>query len=184
MIEHLKDFYSVLCTYTVYIFHTGIKWLILSHLDKKNIFSLLETTSVILRGTYTFRGFQLPKRSLQTWSEPQRLQNYRGFHITHAFYFRRAKGICSFPPGQGVYEVWPESIQPCNMKNRDIYWRRYKIKETLYIGQWHLSPLQSMHLGTSHSSPSCRQLPRCVFLNLTKVWNLFPFKGDFSFGKS
>ena len=42
------------------------------------------------------------------------------------------------------------------MKNRGLYWRRYKIQETLYIGQWHhLSPLQSGHLGTSHSSPSC-----------------------------
>ena len=52
------------------------------------------------------------------------------------------------------------------MKNRDIYWRRYKIQETLYIGQWWLSPLQSRHLGTSHSSPSCHQLPHCIFLNL------------------
>ena len=39
------------------------------------------------------------------------------------------------------------------MKNRDIYWRRYKIQETLYIGQWCLSPLQSRHFGTSHSFP-------------------------------
>ena len=38
------------------------------------------------------------------------------------------------------------------MKNRDIYWRRSKIQETLYIGQWHLSSLQSKHLGTSRSS--------------------------------
>ena len=40
------------------------------------------------------------------------------------------------------------------MRNRDIYWRRYKIQETLYIGQWCLSPLQSSHLGTSHPPPS------------------------------
>ena len=40
---------------------------------------------------------------------------------------------------------------PCNKKNRDIYWRRYKIQETLYIGQWHFSPLQSKPLRTSHS---------------------------------
>ena len=53
-----------------------------------------------------------------------------------------------------TYEVCPASIQLCNMKNRHIYWRRYKIQETLYIGQWHLSPLQSRHLGTSHSFPS------------------------------
>ena len=80
-------------------------------------------------------------------------------------------------------KVCPEIIQPYNMKNRDIYWRRYKIQETLYIGQWCLSPLQSRHLGTSHSSPNCHQLPHLIFLNLT-VWNLFPFKGDFSFGKA
>ena len=36
------------------------------------------------------------------------------------------------------------------------------MQETLYIGQWHLSPLQSRHLGTSHSSPSCHQLPTVI----------------------
>ena len=56
--------------------------------------------------------------------------------------------------------VWKNmrSVQKASnhvMKNRDIYWRRYKIQETLYIRQWCLSPLQSRHLGTSHSS----QLP-------------------------
>ena len=39
------------------------------------------------------------------------------------------------------------------MKNRDIYWRRYKIQETLYRGQWRLGLLQSRHLGITHSSP-------------------------------
>ena len=39
-----------------------------------------------------------------------------------------------------------ESIQPCNMKNKDIYWRRYKMQETLYIGQWCLSLLRSYDL--------------------------------------
>ena len=28
-----------------------------------------------------------------------------------------------------------------------------KIQETLYIGQWHLSPFHSRHFGTSHISP-------------------------------
>ena len=53
-------------------------------------------------------------------------------------------------------EVCSERIQPCTMKDRDIYWRRCKIQETLYVGQWHLSPLQNGHLGTSHCclSPS------------------------------
>ena len=53
-----------------------------------------------------------------------------------------------------------------NMKNRNIYWGRYKIQETLYIEQWCLSPLQSRHLGTSHSSPNHHQLPLHIFLNL------------------
>ena len=52
-----------------------------------------------------------------------------------------------------------EGIQPCNMKNRGIYWSRYKIQKTLYTGQWCLSPLQSRHLGAAHSSLSRRQLP-------------------------
>ena len=50
------------------------------------------------------------------------------------------------------------------MKNRDIYWRRYKIQETLFINQWCLSPLQSRHLGTSHSSPSQPQVAPLYFL--------------------
>ena len=32
------------------------------------------------------------------------------------------------------------------MNNRNTYWRRYKIQETLYIEQWCLSPLQSYDL--------------------------------------
>ena len=50
--------------------------------------------------------------------------------------------------------VCPVGIQPCSVKDKDIYWRRYKKQETLYTGQWCLSPLQSRHLGTSHTSPS------------------------------
>ena len=49
------------------------------------------------------------------------------------------------------------------MKNRDIYWTRYKTQETLYLGQWCLSLLQGRHNGTSHSSPSCHQLPFRIF---------------------
>ena len=61
-------------------------------------------------------------------------------------------------------------------KIRDIYWRRYKIQETLYTGQWRLSPLQSRHLGTSHSSPNCHQLPHHIFLNLTDGLKSLPFQ--------
>ena len=81
-------------------------------------------------------------------------------------------------------EVCPESIQPCAVRNRDIYWRRYKIQQALSIGQWGLSPLKIRHLGTSHSSPIVFSCPFVFsWISLT-VWNLFPSKGDFSFGKS
>ena len=43
---------------------------------------------------------------------------------------------------------------------------------------------ESRHFGTSHSSPSHHQQPCRSCLNLTDGWNLFPFKDDFSFGKS
>ena len=68
--------------------------------------------------------------------------------------------ICTY-----IYMICTEGIQLCNMKNRDIYWRRCKIQEILYIGQWCLSPLQSKYLGTSHNSPSRHQLPHPIFLN-------------------
>ena len=57
------------------------------------------------------------------------------------------------------------------MKNRDIYWRRYKIQEILYTGQWRLSPLQSRHLGTSHSSPNHHQLHCHIFFPESHRWS-------------
>ena len=52
-----------------------------------------------------------------------------------------------------IYKVCPESTQPCTMKNRHLL---KKVQETLYIGQWHLSPLQIGTLGphTVPQSPS------------------------------
>ena len=73
-----------------------------------------------------------------------------------------------------------EGIQTCNMKNRDFYWRRYRIQETLYTGQWCLIPLQSRHLGTSHSSPN---YPIIFSWISSKVWDVFPFQRWFSFKK-
>ena len=69
----------------------------------------------------------------------------------------------------------------CTLKNRHSL---KKIQETVYTGQWRLSPLPGRYLGTSHSSPSTISHP-VVFswISLT-IWNLFSFKGDFSFGKS
>ena len=69
--------------------------------------------------------------------------------------------------GGRIYEICPENIHPCTMKNRGIYWRRYKIQKTLYIGQWHLSPLQSKHVGTSHTSPSISSTVQSTLQNPT-----------------
>ena len=74
------------------------------------------------------------------------------------------------------YEVCPESIQPYPMKERDIYWRRYKVWETLYTGQWLFSLLQSRQLRTSHSFPNPHQLPHLIFPNLTDGLKYFPFQ--------
>ena len=57
------------------------------------------------------------------------------------------------------------------------------MQETLYIGKCHLSPLQRRHLGTSHSSSNHYQLPVVFSWISLMVWNLFAFKGDFSFGE-
>ena len=43
---------------------------------------------------------------------------------------------------------------------RDIYWRRYKIQETLYIGQWHFSPLQTGLWGPHTVLPVGFGIPR------------------------
>ena len=67
------------------------------------------------------------------------------------------------------------------MKSRDIYWRKYKIQKTLYTRQWHLSPLQSRHFGTSHSSPNLYQLSCGIFLNLIDGLESLPFQKWFWF---
>ena len=80
------------------------------------------------------------------------------------------------------YEACPEGIQPCIIKNTDIYWKRYKTQDTLYMGQWCLSPLQSRHLGISHNPPNHHQLPCQIFLNLINSLKSLPFQRWF-FGK-
>ena len=79
--------------------------------------------------------------------------------------------------------IWgmSRSIQPCNMKNRDIYWIKYKVQEIWYIGQWCLCPLQSRHLRSSHSFPTCHQLPCHIFLNLIDSLKSLPFQRWFYF---
>ena len=67
------------------------------------------------------------------------------------------------------------------LKNRDIYWRRYKTQESLYIGQWCLTTLQSRHTGTSNTSPNHHQLPYCVFVNFIYGLKSLPFQRWFQF---
>ena len=98
-----------------------------------------------------------------------------------------------------IYEVCPEGIQPRTMKNRDIYWRRYQIQETLYTGQCFSVPFKVAPWDLTQFSQClfhCSQHFAKSFVGVTiscpivfswvsaTVWNLFPFKGDFSFGKS
>ena len=83
-----------------------------------------------------------------------------------------------------VYKVCPECVQPRNMKNRDIYWRRHKIQETLYIRQWRINSLQSRHLRTSHISPNGHYLPSHTLLNLFEGLKSLPFQTILVLGKS
>ena len=83
-----------------------------------------------------------------------------------------------------THEASPESMQPHNMKNGDICWRRYKTQETLYLVQWCFSPLQRGTLGPHVVLPVTISCPVIFSWISPLVWNLFPFKGDFSFRKS
>ena len=53
----------------------------------------------------------------------------------------------------------------------------------MYIGQWCLSSLQSRHCGPHTILPITISYPVIISWISSMVWNLFPFKGDFSFGK-
>ena len=77
-----------------------------------------------------------------------------------------------------------ESIQPCTTKNWGIYWKRYKVQETLDIEQWSHSPLQSRHLGTLYSSLNHHQLPYRIFLNLINSLKSLFFERRFLFWKN
>ena len=83
-----------------------------------------------------------------------------------------------------TYKVCPEGTQPCNWKNRDIYWSTYKIQETLYIGYDATVPFKVGTLGPHTILPIIISCPVIYSWISSMVWNLFPFKGDFSFGKS
>ena len=69
--------------------------------------------------------------------------------------------------------IWKERFIEVDLLN--------KTQEALYMGKWHLIPLQSRHLGTSHSSPIHHQLPCDIFLNLTNGLKSLPFQRWFYF---
>ena len=80
------------------------------------------------------------------------------------------------------YKVCPEDIQPCTMKNRDIYWRRYK-KHCTQDNDASVS----FKVGTLGRQTVLLVTISCpiVFSWISwTVWNFFPFKGYLSFGKS
>ena len=77
----------------------------------------------------------------------------------------------------------PESIQPCNMKNRDIYWKRHMIQETLYIDNVTSVPFKVGTLGPHTVLPVTISCPIVFSWISLAAWNLVPVKGDFSFKK-
>ena len=80
-----------------------------------------------------------------------------------------------------MYEVCPEGIQPCNMKNRDVYWRRYK-KHCTQDNDTSV-PFKVGTLRPHIVLPVAISFPVVFSWISSMVWNLFPLKGDFSFGK-
>ena len=81
-----------------------------------------------------------------------------------------------------LYEDYSEGFQPCNMKNRDIYWRRNKKHQTQ-----HNDASVSFKVGTLGPHTV---LPIAISCPVEFSWislivsNFFPFKSDFSFRKS
>ena len=81
-----------------------------------------------------------------------------------------------------TYEVCPESMKPCTMKNRDIYWRKYN-KHCTQDNDASV-PFKAGTLGPHTVVSIAISCPIMFSWTSLMVWNLFPFKGDFSFGKS
>ena len=75
----------------------------------------------------------------------------------------------------------PEGIQPCNMKNKDIYWRRYQ-KHCTWTTDLSV-PVKAGTLGPHPVSQSPSATP-LYFLESHWQCEISSFKGDFSLGKS
>ena len=82
---------------------------------------------------------------------------YLGIKIHH---------FCNFHMVQNIYLTIYIYISVQKVSSHVIWKIETFIEDTLYIGQWCLSPFQSKHLGTSHSSANCHQLLHHIFLIL------------------
>ena len=80
------------------------------------------------------------------------------------------------------YEDCSESIQPRAMEHRDIYWRRYK-KHCAQDSDTSV-PCKVGTLGPHTVLPIAIGYSVIFYWISSTVWNLFHFKGDFSFGRS
>ena len=86
------------------------------------------------------------------------------------------------PSSRKVYEVCPEGIQPCTMKNKDIYWRRYK-KHCIQDNDTSV-PFRVGTLGPHTVLLIAISCPILFSWISSMVWNLFHFKGDFIITKA
>ena len=64
-----------------------------------------------------------------------------------------------------IYKVCPEGIQPCNMKNRDFYWWRYKKHRTKDIDASVL-----FKVGTLGPHISCTSISCTIQNTLQNLW--------------
>ena len=80
---------------------------------------------------------------------------------------------------QIIYEVCPEGIQPCTMKNRDTRYKKHGTQDNDAS-----VPFQVGTLGAHTVLPITISCPIVFSWISSMFWNLFLFKGDFSFGKS
>ena len=67
----------------------------------------------------------------------------------------------------GRYKFCPEGTQPCSMKNRNIYWKRYKTQETRNIVHRAMTP-QSPSKQAAWDLTQFSQLPSAALLYFPK----------------
>ena len=82
---------------------------------------------------------------------------------------------------QAIYDVSPGGIQPYNMKNTDIYWRKYK-KHCAWDNDSSV-PFKVGTLGPHTVLPIAISCPIVFSWISSTVWNLFPLKEILVWGK-